>query len=766
MGVVTTERSHRWPNGRVPFEVDNDAFPDGSLMREAVLDAIAEWNNKTPLRLLPRNPDTDSDFIVFREFSLGGQSPIGRQGGEQVVEVDIGSSNQRLIPDQKSKAAPALARLLNRLHMVHLGDTSNVIWHSAFNGTSWTDNNRTPHRSKTTPALAAFQGMLHMVHLDDNSNELRHATSPDGINWQDLGIIPNQKSKAAPALAVFLNALHMVHLGDTSNRIWRSVFDPMTATWSQNVVIANHRSKASPALSAFLGRLHMVHLDNNSNNLRHATSTDGVDWQDLGIIANQKSKAAPALAAHNDGAANATLHMVHLGNSSNDIWHSVFGNGMWSANTRIADEKSKASPALAEFMGRVHMVHLGDVSNDIWHSRIDEGARAMRIVIHELGHAIGLFHEQSREDRGNFVNIDEDNIRDGQEHNFDREVEDADDSGLYDYDSIMHYSASSFTKDSSKPAITQGQATTGFLGSFANIGTLPTLSNGDIETVRAFYPPWTPNLPVPDQKSKASPALATLGGALHMVHLGDSSNRIWHSIFDPAAGGWNENVAIPNQKSKAAPALAADGSLVHMVHLGDSSNDIWHSMFDPAAGGWTDNRKIPGQKSKAPPALAFFQGRVHMVHLGNSSNDIWHSSFDGMEWSENTPVLNQQSKAAPALAVFDGRLHMVHLGDSSNDIWHSTYDGGSWTENVPIRNQQSKASPALAVLQNRLHMVHLGDSSNRLWHSIYDGRWRPNVDIEGQLSKAPAGLAGLGSQLHIVHLGNTSNTIWHSQHMP
>ena len=137
----------------------------------------------------------------------------------------------------------------------------------------------------------------------------------------------------------------------------------------------------------------------------------------------------------------------------------------------------------------------------------------MRIVIHELGHAIGLFHEQSREDRGNFVNIDEDNIRDGQEHNFDREVEDADDSGLYDYDSIMHYSASSFTKDSSKPAITQGQATTGFLGSFANIGTLPTLSNGDIETVRAFYPPWTPNLPVPDQKSKASPASAPLFSA-------------------------------------------------------------------------------------------------------------------------------------------------------------------------------------------------------------------------------------------------------------
>jgi Astacin (Peptidase family M12A) len=764
MGVVTTKKSHRWPNGHVPFEIDDAAFPVGSDMRNAIQAGIDEWNNKTPLRLLPRSLDTDADFILFREFSIGGQSPIGRQGGKQVVEVDIGGSNQRLIPDQKSKASPALAALPNRLHMVHLGDSSNVIWHSFFDGTTWTDNNRTPHKSQAAPALAAFLGRLHMVHLDDNSHNLRHATSLDGMDWADLGIIPNQKSKATPSLAVFQGRLHMVHLGDSSNDIWHSIFDPLTGVWSENFIVPDQKSKAPPALAAFQGRLHMVHLGSSSNSIWHATF-DGTSWTDDSVIANQKSKAAPALAAHNDLTATATLHMVHLGDSSNDIWHSVFSNGVWSTNTRIADEKSKASPALAEFMSRVHMVHLGDTSNDLWHSRIDEGAQRQRTVIHEIGHAVGLFHEHAREDRGNFINIDDDNIRDGYGHDFDRQVDGADDSGPYDYDSIMHYSAFTWAKDRSRPVITQGQATTGFLGSFGNIGTLPGLSAGDIDTIKAFYPLWVPNVPIPNQKSKAAPALAALGNALHMVHLGDSSNDIWHSIFDPATASWSTNVTIPGQKSKASPALAADGSVLHMVHLGDSSNDLWHSIFDSAAGTWTDDVKIPGQKSKAAPALAFFQGRVHMVHLGDSSNDIWHSSFDGTKWSENTPVLHQKGKAPPALAVFDGRLHMVHLGDSSNGIWHSTYDGGSWTENVPVRNQKSKVSPALAVLQGRLHMVHLGDDSNQLWHSIYDGRWRPNVEIEGQLSKAAVALAGLGSQLHVVHLGDESNTIWHSQHM-
>ena len=55
--------------------------------------------------------------------------------------------------------------------------------------------------------------------------------------------------------------------------------------------------------------------------------------------------------------------------------------------------------------------------------------------------------------------------------------------------------------------------------------------------------PWSPEVLVPDQLSKAQPALATFAGPLHMVHLGDSSNAIWHSLFDGSS--WSENVKIP-----------------------------------------------------------------------------------------------------------------------------------------------------------------------------------------------------------------------------
>ena len=338
-------------------------------------------------------------------------------------------------------------------------------------------------------------------------------------------------------------------------------------------------------------------------------------------------------------------------------------------------------------------------------------------IIHEICHALGIWHEQSRQDRDDYISIRFGRIGDGKQHNFYRHLEDGIDFGIYDYDSIMHYSRS-----------------TGFETS------------------------WVINKQIAGQTSKAASSLAAYSGNLHMVHLGDSSNDIWHSWFD--GSNWTLNVRVPNQQSKESPSLAAYNGNLHMVHLGDSSNDIWHSWFD--GNNWTPNVRIPNQQSKASPSLAEYNGNLHMVHIGDSSNDIWHSWFDGNNWTPNVRIPNQQSKASPSLAAYNGNLHMVHLGDSSNDIWHSWFDGNNWTPNVRIPDQQSKASPSLAPYNGNLHMVHIGDSSNNIWHSWFDGNsWTDNVRIYQESKNSPA-IAFYNNELFINHSGNSSNDIWYS----
>ncbi|MET7912008.1 M12 family metallopeptidase [Streptomyces avermitilis] len=65
-------------------------------------------------------------------------------------------------------------------------------------------------------------------------------------------------------------------------------------------------------------------------------------------------------------------------------------------------------------------------------------------TIHEIGHAVGLWHEQSRSDRDAFVIIRRENIIPGKESNFDKAGGDGDDIGPYDFASIMHYSSTEF----------------------------------------------------------------------------------------------------------------------------------------------------------------------------------------------------------------------------------------------------------------------------------------------------------------------------------
>jgi astacin len=66
------------------------------------------------------------------------------------------------------------------------------------------------------------------------------------------------------------------------------------------------------------------------------------------------------------------------------------------------------------------------------------------IIVHELMHTLGIFHEQSHPIRDIFVRINTQNIESGKESNFDRHDE-ASFYGGYDFDSVMHYGQFAFS---------------------------------------------------------------------------------------------------------------------------------------------------------------------------------------------------------------------------------------------------------------------------------------------------------------------------------
>lgn len=100
-------------------------------------------------------------------------------------------------------------------------------------------------------------------------------------------------------------------------------------------------------------------------------------------------------------------------------------------------------------------------------------------VIHELGHALGLWHEHMRRDRDKFITIHWENIIPGQEYNFQPNLVMTRDVGAYDFASIMHYAYWGFSKNG-QPTITKKD------GSIQGFGQGNALSPGDIAAIHAI----------------------------------------------------------------------------------------------------------------------------------------------------------------------------------------------------------------------------------------------------------------------------------------
>ena len=80
---------------------------------------------------------------------------------------------------------------------------------------------------------------------------------------------------------------------------------------------------------------------------------------------------------------------------------------------------------------------------------LPQHCRNRGIILHEVLHALGIWHEQSRPDRDMYVEVLKENIETGREQNFQaRRSTEVDHYGeRYDYGSIMHYSFNAFSSN-------------------------------------------------------------------------------------------------------------------------------------------------------------------------------------------------------------------------------------------------------------------------------------------------------------------------------
>jgi astacin len=162
-------------------------------------------------------------------------------------------------------------------------------------------------------------------------------------------------------------------------------------------------------------------------------------------------------------------------------------------------------------------------------------------VIHEIGHAVGLFHEQSRNDRDFWVRMLPENVDKRELSNFDQALSSGQDMGGYDFSSIMHYEVTAFSRNG-KPVL---QTTPAGIP----ISQRDVLSPGDLDAVRRLYEepieattissfPFGLNVMVDGETFQAPKTFQWAPGSQHTVSVPDPQmNGAYRYLF----GRWSDD---------------------------------------------------------------------------------------------------------------------------------------------------------------------------------------------------------------------------------
>jgi Astacin (Peptidase family M12A) len=364
-------------------------------------------------------------------------------------------------------------------------------------------------------------------------------------------------------------------------------------------------------------------------------------------------------------------------------------------------------------------------------------------AIHEIGHAIGLYHEQTRADRDSYVKINWENIQDGLSFNFDKYSSGVD-VGPYDYDSVMEYPSWAFSKNGANTI-------TKLDGSYIAGGSV--LSPGDLLGVETLYGP-------PVQIGQT--ALAGMDGKIDAFALG-ADHAIWHVKQTAVNGGWGSWQSLGGYlRSIPVVGRNLDGRLELLAVGWD--NQLYHKWQD-SNGNWSDWANRGGQIAGIPVVGRNLDGRLEVFARG-TDGAIWHlwqvaPNSGWSQWASYGGAL----RGDPAVGMnLDGRLQVFARG-SDNQLWTviQVAPNSGWSGWSALGGTLNGDPAVGRNLDGRLE-VFAADYSNQLVHNKQNGAggWSGWSGLGARILGTPAVGRNADGRLEVIAVdtGASLGHIW------
>ncbi len=318
---------------------------------------------------------------------------------------------------------------------------------------------------------------------------------------------------------------------------------------------------------------------------------------------------------------------------------------------------------------------------------------SQRTIIHEIVHALGFFHEHSRLDRDNHININWSNIESKFRHNFDKSINQP--YGNFDFNSIMLYRSSAFAIDNSIPVMTRKS-------NGSTWGSSSTLSSTDISAMVDIY--YTPN----SVKNVSSGDIIDVGANSKGDYIYIKKNRWRYELY-------KNGIKINTNVSSSDSGIDITNSGVILTSNAGYKDRFYNQVLDISEG----NNNI-FCLSRA--------GRFSRTSLYKKNGNSWTKIVDNNTYKRLTVDNNGWAwvLADNKIMVFNTNgtiINTINITPYVTSTWDIFYDiGNSGNEiYVSVKNKRNNSSKLLKYSSTINQFIEQPDPSPNTSFNNLDG---------------------------------------------
>lgn len=391
-------------------------------------------------------------------------------------------------------------------------------------------------------------------------------------------------------------------------------------------------------------------------------------------------------------------------------------------------------------------------------------------LIHEIGHAVGFWHEQAREDRNSFITIQSQNIQPGREGQFAQHITDGFDLGYYDYDSIMHYPKWAFAND--------------YVGCLSDIskctiapkngvdpnrlGQRNGLSSTDVLTSGILNPPFYSL----GGGVIGAPAVVSWGSTTgswnsdyRAVFVRGTDNALWYKERNRNARGflvWSQWKSLGGYITSDPAAVSWGLNRIDVFARGGNNQLVHRWLSGDYSLSWSGWESLGGILNGAPSVSSRGSKKLDVFFRGND-NQLYHKWFDGNGWFPDgwsrIENLGGQIASNPASVSWNGSRIDIFAKAPNNTLWHKWWDG-AWHTPESLGGYLLSGPTVASWGPNRLDIFMRGQGDS-IYHKVFDGAWRMGWEfIEGYTQQDPEAIAVGPNKLDVFVTG-LDNSVWH-----